>query len=124
MTELCLSACLLRPEVAGQGLSASVCARTVPYLCSPRRLISNNKSGALLCSALLWCAAALSATSALLLCLFGGKECGNGGEPWKRAGGQAQAFGGGGVVVKSRTGMGETRGPERQDQGTRTAGGN
>lgn len=28
------------------------------------------------------------------------------------------------VVSLSRTGMGETRGPKRQDQGTRTTGGN
>lgn len=89
MTE-CLLA-LLRQEVAGQGLS--VCARTV---CSPRRVISNNK--AVLYSALLLCSLPLCHPAALLLCLFSGKECGNGGEPRKRAGGQAQAFGGGGVV--------------------------
>jgi hypothetical protein len=131
--------CLLVPSRDGQHrdyLYARGLYRVHP---THGRVITNNKSGPLLCSALLlcWCyccccalchsldhsLSCVAAAAAVLLCLFGGKECGKGGEPWERTGGQAQAFGGG-PVCQSGTGMGETRGPKRQDQGTRTAGGN
>lgn len=116
-----LLACSVKRLQGREGLS--VCP--VPHI--PTQVISNNK--VVLCSAL---PAALSAcasahSAALLLGLFGRKECGNG---WRTSeGGQAggpKLLGeeGGLLGCQSGTRMGGTRWPERHDQGTRTAGGN